>query len=85
MVMKTTLYISDELYRQAKAKAALMGKTLRAFIEESIAEKLKESPIDGNQKHWLDQLPRLPKDAVEELSNIINSDEFREIDQEMWE
>jgi hypothetical protein len=32
--MKTTVEISDDLYRQAKAEAALRGRKLKDLIEE---------------------------------------------------
>ncbi len=34
--MKTTVEISDELYRQAKAEAALRGRKLRELVEEGL-------------------------------------------------
>ena len=34
--MKTTVEISDDLYRRAKAKAALQGRRLRELVEEGL-------------------------------------------------
>jgi hypothetical protein len=38
--MKTTLDIPDPIFRQAKARAALRGVSLRQFVTEAIEEKV---------------------------------------------
>lgn len=38
--MQTTLRIDDDLYREAKAKAAASGQSLTQFLEEAIRERL---------------------------------------------
>ncbi len=38
--MKTTLDIPDEIFRQAKARAALRGVSLRQFVTEALEEKV---------------------------------------------
>ncbi|HEX4960208.1 MAG TPA: ribbon-helix-helix protein, CopG family [Thermoanaerobaculia bacterium] len=38
--MQTTLRLDDELYRQAKARAAMLGVSLTKFLEEAIRERL---------------------------------------------
>lgn len=40
--MQTTLRIDDELYRQAKARAAEEGVTLTQFLEEGLALRLAQ-------------------------------------------
>lgn len=40
-VMKTTIELSDELYRQAKAQAALQGRKLKDLVEEGLRLVLK--------------------------------------------
>ncbi len=39
--MQTTLRIDDEIYREAKAKAAREGVTLTRFLEEGLRLRLK--------------------------------------------
>ncbi len=39
--MKTTVEIPDELYRQAKAEAALSGRKLKDLVEEGLRHMLK--------------------------------------------
>ncbi len=41
--MQTTLRINDEIYRAAKAQAALEGVTLTSFLEEALKLRLKDS------------------------------------------
>jgi hypothetical protein len=41
--MKTTIEVSDELYRRAKAEAALQGRRLKDLVEEGLHHVL-ESP-----------------------------------------
>ena len=38
--MQTTLRLDDELYRQAKARAATLGVSLTKFLEEAVRERL---------------------------------------------
>ncbi|MDP4625358.1 MAG: hypothetical protein NWT08_09505 [Akkermansiaceae bacterium] len=44
--MKTTLEIPDELFRTAKAKAAMRGIPFRQIVTEALAEKF--DPKSGN-------------------------------------
>lgn len=41
--MKTTLDIPDPLFRQAKARAALRGVSLRQFVTEALEDKVAPS------------------------------------------
>lgn len=38
--MQTTLRLDDEIFRQAKSKAAALGISLTRFVEEAIREQL---------------------------------------------
>lgn len=44
--MKTTIEISDSLFIEAKRRAAKSGTTLRALIEQSLKQALKQ-PVSG--------------------------------------
>ncbi|MBP7951049.1 MAG: hypothetical protein KA004_15460 [Verrucomicrobiales bacterium] len=44
--MKTTLDIPDDIFRQAKARAALRGISLRHFVTEALQEKVA-SPVSA--------------------------------------
>jgi len=39
--MQTTLRLDDDLYRQAKARAATLGISLTKFLEEALRERLQ--------------------------------------------
>jgi ribbon-helix-helix CopG family protein len=39
--MQTTLRLDDELYRQAKARAAALGISLTRFLEDAVREHLE--------------------------------------------
>lgn len=54
-VMQTTLRLDDDLYRQAKARAAALGMSLTKFLEEAIRERL-HSPAPAPRRQHL-QLP----------------------------
>ena len=53
--MRTTLRLDDELYRQAKARAATLGMSLTKFLEEAIRERL-HAPMPAPRRQRL----RLP-------------------------
>jgi hypothetical protein len=42
--MKTTIEVPDELYRRAKAEAALRGRKLRDLVEEGLRLVLEAPP-----------------------------------------
>jgi hypothetical protein len=47
--MKTTVEVPDDLYRRAKAEAALRGRKLRDLVEEGLRLVLK-SPRNARQR-----------------------------------
>ena len=48
--MRTTVDLPDELFREAKARAALDGVPLRDFVEKGIRLALAQSPKAGKGK-----------------------------------
>jgi hypothetical protein len=83
--MKTTLTISDDLFRQAKAHAALRGQTFGNLIEQSLRKVLSESPPpQPSSSHWVRDLPRLSAAASTDLGNALNATDFRTVEPEMW-
>ncbi|MCW5700632.1 MAG: hypothetical protein KIT00_12410 [Rhodospirillales bacterium] len=55
--MKTTVELPDDLYRRAKATAALRGQKFRELVEESLRHAL-EAPETGRLRPRLDSLMR---------------------------
>ena len=83
--MKTTLTISDDLFRQAKAYAALRGQTFGNLIEQSLRKALLDSPSSrDSSKHWVQDLPRLSASAATDLDKAVNAPDFRAVEPEMW-
>ncbi|MFN0130062.1 MAG: hypothetical protein ACKV19_25645 [Verrucomicrobiales bacterium] len=54
--MKTTLDIPDNIFRQAKARAALRGISLRQFVTEALEEKVTapaSSRATASEPPWM--------------------------------
>jgi len=84
-LMKTTLNVRDDLYRRAKARAALQGKTLGRFLEESLERMLQDSSNDaGSWFEWAESLPAISEEAAQDLENALAAPDFRTIDPKMW-
>jgi hypothetical protein len=47
--MKTTLEISDAIFRRAKSVAAQRGIALRVFVTEAVEEKLGARPPESSR------------------------------------
>jgi hypothetical protein len=77
--VKTTLEISDALFRQAKSAAAEQGISLRELVLEALAEKLRRP--NQNQKPWMNHFGEL-HDLRKETARInkIVEAEFERID-----
>ena len=84
--MKTTLNVRDDLYRKAKARAALQGKSLGRFLEESLERMLQEKPDGGTSwAEWAASLGEISAQAAQDLKTAFESPDFRKVDREMWE
>ncbi len=83
--MKTTVEMPDDLFRQAKAKAALQGKSMKQFVNEAVQNKV-ESPSEKNKTKpkWMSGFGAMKKypGAREELDAIFNAPDFRPIEEE---
>jgi hypothetical protein len=62
--MKTTVEVSDELYRRAKAEAALRGRKLKDLIEEGLRLVL-EAPRESHRRRSLAALMKGVRGAVD--------------------
>jgi len=83
--MKTTLNLRSDLYRRAKAQAALEGQTFGNLIEQSLRKALLDSPSSrDSSKHWVQDLPRLSASAAADLEKAVNAPDFRTVEPEMW-
>jgi hypothetical protein len=83
--MKTTLTIPDDLFRQAKAYAALRGQTFGNLIEQSLRKVLLDShSIRNVTQHWVRDLPRLSSSAAGDLEKSVKAPDFRPVEPKMW-
>jgi len=62
--MKTTVEVPDELYRRAKAEAALRGRRLRDLVEEGLRLVLESPPSKARQPS-LAELTRLARGMID--------------------
>jgi len=61
--MKTTVEVSDDLYRRAKAEAALRGRKLKDLVEEGLRLVL-ETPRESGRRRSLAVLMKGARGAV---------------------
>lgn len=84
--MKTTLTLPDDVFRKAKARAALRGQTFGKFLEQSLQRTLSENEGQAAASNsWLLSLPRLPRGAATDVQRAVDSEDFRTVDQAMWQ
>ena len=59
--MKTTIEISDILFRKAKSRAAERGQTLREFVSEALQEKLapRRATARSGEPEWMQGFGKL--------------------------
>ena len=82
--MKTTVDVPDSLYRQIKARAALQGKTVKAFFLDALRDKLAGDKSRRDQEvGWRSVFGKASKAEIEELERIVNEDRSR-VDPEDW-
>jgi hypothetical protein len=86
VIVKTTLEIPEPLFRQLKVSAAKQGKTIRAVVNEALAEKLNR-PRNGVEDlpAWraaFGGLRRLRDETAKINRNI--STEFSRVNPEEW-
>jgi predicted component of type VI protein secretion system len=62
--MKTTVEVSDDLYRRAKSEAALRGRKLKDLIEEGLRLVL-EAPRRAHRRRSLAELMKAARGAVD--------------------
>jgi len=81
--MKTTLEISDAVFRRAKVAAAEKGIPLRALVEEALVDKLR--PAASSEKPWMKHVGNLRHLRKETARiNQIIEEEFEQIEPEDW-
>jgi len=67
--MRTSVDLSDELFRQAKAAAALRGRKFKDLIEEGLLRVLESPDVPYKKPH----LKRTLFDLMEQSCGIVSS------------
>ena len=83
--MKTTIEISDTIYRQVKARASLRGITMKAFFLEALKEKLEASAQETDpEAGWMQVFGKADAAAIKTEQKTVD-DEFSKIDPSDWQ
>ena len=81
--MKTTIEIDEPIYRRLKARAALKGQTMRAFVAEALADKLAAESTRGTTG-WRSVFGQAPPGTIDAVQAAID-EEFSRIEPESWQ
>lgn len=82
--MKTTLELPDELFRRAKATAALRGASLKDVVSEALRDHLDQKAAhDSRQPGWRKVFGKARPEEVAEVDAVIE-EEFERIDPDDW-
>ena len=81
--MKTTLEISDAVFRQIKARAALKGQTMRDFVVEAIRDKIASEAKSAKPRGWRAVFGKAAAADVAKVQKTIDA-EFSRIRYEDW-
>lgn len=82
--MKTTLEIPDELFRRAKATAALRGQRLKELVNEALRGHLDEQAAgDAVRPGWRQAFGGATAEEVAQIDAVIEAD-LERIDPDEW-
>ena len=82
--MKTTIEISDAIYRQVKARASLRGLSLKAYFLEALREKLEGDAKTGSSPAWMNVFGKADSETISEVQKEID-EQFSSINPGDWE
>ena len=83
-MMKTTLEIPADLFRRAKASAALRGESLKEFVTEALAAHLdRQGNKSSAPRGWRSVFGQAHKEDVEAIDAIV-AQEFERIELNEW-
>jgi len=68
--MRTTLDLPDNILRQAKAKAALEGETLKKLLTRYIESGLRQMPEGSPRRLGRSKLPVIPRRGKRSIPNL---------------
>ena len=83
-VVKTTLVIPDDLFRQAKATAALRGESLKDFVTTALRAHVETQAAEApRERGWRSVFGGARPEEVEEIDRIV-AEEFERVDPDAW-
>ena len=83
-VMKTTLEIPDDLFRRAKAAAALRGESLKDLVTAALKAHVETEAAEApRERGWRSVFGGARREEVEEIDRIV-AEEFERVDPDAW-
>jgi len=83
-VVKTTLEIPDDLFRRAKATAALRGESLKDFVTTALREHVEAQAAEApRERGWRSVFGKASSEEVGEIDRIV-AEELERIDLDSW-
>ena len=77
--MKTTFEIPDDLFRQAKATAALRGESLKDLVTEALEAHLERQGVGAASRGWRSVFGQARREEIEPVDLLI-AEEFGRIE-----
>ena len=82
--MKTTLEIADDLFRRAKATAALRGESLKDLVSEALHAHLERQPSGASSpRGWRSVFGQARREEVEPIDARVAA-ELEQVDPDEW-
>ena len=84
-MMKTTLEIPDEIYRETKSAAALRGESVKDFVNEAIRIHLARigRGMDSAESGWRRVFGKTSSKVTAEIDRVIDH-EFGQVEPDDW-
>jgi hypothetical protein len=82
--MKTTLELPDDLFRQAKATAALQGESLKDFFTTAVQIHLERQATGASARQgWRSVFGQAQREDVDAVDAVI-AEELERVDPDEW-
>jgi nitroimidazol reductase NimA-like FMN-containing flavoprotein (pyridoxamine 5'-phosphate oxidase superfamily) len=81
--MKTTLEIPDDLFKRAKATAAIRGESLKDLVTEALQEHLERKTAGSSTRGWQSVFGQARREEVESVDAVI-AEELERIEPDEW-
>lgn len=81
--MKTTIEIPDELFRKAKATAALSDQSLREFVIAALEARLRSPKSSSAPSGWRRVFNRARRAEIRQIDRMLDAD-LERVDPREW-